>query len=147
MNEQGNAMWKLAILIALLPTIALAETAEVKPDELELGETYRCPANAPDKDVYVWVGRFDQAPDGRTIASVALASVASPGDMPVGHAPIDSRQLAGCLREDPSQPIGDPAVFEEGYLTWKTAFLAGEAGVWTAPPNEIYWTIVEAAKP
>jgi hypothetical protein len=141
--------WMLLIflIVAALPlSPTIAETAELGTDHLEIGATYRCAGSTPDRDVFVRVGQLERATDDLTVASVALASAAAPTDTPVGHAPMDVRQLTNCVRDDSAQFSADEALFWSGYTAWKAAFQAGKAGAWTHSPSEVYWMIVEAAK-
>jgi hypothetical protein len=136
----------LLTAVVFLKMVELAEAEDMEPKEVQIGSTYLCAGETAERDVYLWVGKIDQVGDDLAIVSGALASVVEPTTMPVGHAPIDLRVLTNCSVTEQSDFVADVAIFEQGYQTWKTAFLANKAGVWALPPTEIYWSILEVTK-
>jgi hypothetical protein len=147
MRGPGHFRSILNLTMALFVLAGPTGAEDMHTYDVEPGATYRCSGSVPERDLYVWVGKIEEGPDGTTIASVALARAASVGEKPVGHAPFDIRQLSGCVREEPAEPIVDPATFEEGYQAWKTTAPDGGTGYFTLPPPEIYWMILGASKP
>ena len=119
----------------------------------EVGQVWTFPETEDRPFLIVTIGRIDSAADlGADPANSAVLSVSlSPSedarafDWPeVDHAPIAQSAFnsdgSGEMVMDEVSPSGG---FDEGYQTWRAAFEAGNAGVFTVTPPEAYSAILQ----
>jgi hypothetical protein len=118
-----------------------------------VGQVWTFPETENRPQLIVTIGRIDSAADlGADPANSAVLSVSmAPNeearklDWPeVDHTPIAQTAFnADGTGELVMDEVSPPDGFAEGYQTWRDAFDAGDAGVFTVGPAEAYAAILQ----
>jgi|GEM_PF-6145115 len=128
----------------------LGGASAVVADTFREGQMWRCSVTSGQPPIIYVIGRIDamnalvpgltESPETH-VASLSFpeTSAALP---PIGHAPVAASMLGKCDEELVAENAALDTNFEEGYAIWSSAMRAGEAGIWTAPADEVYKTIL-----
>ncbi|EPX80322.1 hypothetical protein [Litoreibacter arenae] len=112
------------------------------------GQVWTFPEREGCPQLTVTIGRVDTAADlgadpaNSAVLSVSITPDAEAEDWPaVGHTPIAASAFAG--GELVMDGVTPPEDFDDDYDTWRSAFDAGEAGVFTTAPPDAYSAILQ----
>ncbi len=109
---------------------------------LEEGQVWQYKARDCDGNSTVWVKLIEPGIDGNVMVHISVSDVLAPDGSFVflSHLPYDATALLACLtsKSEIKQAWSrEDDHFGEGYGMWFEAYNVGEAGVFTAPLNEI----------
>ncbi len=109
---------------------------------LEEGQVWNYQARDCDDKSTVWIKLIEQGSDERVIVHISVTDVQSPDGVSrfISHLPYDADALRACLTSqlDVKQMWDrEDDHFGNGYGIWLDAYNSGDAGVFTAPLDEI----------
>ena len=112
------------------------------PSELhktfQVGQVWEWKAPPEFPDAQLKIVRIEEDRRGGVIVHVSLAGVSyGDGNTTVAHLPFAAAAVEESVTELVRAPQEFPD-FQEGYGVWKSAYEAGEAGVFTIPVAEAY---------
>jgi tetratricopeptide (TPR) repeat protein len=116
---------------------------------LEEGQVWNYKTRNCDENSRVWIRLIEPGPAGKTIVHISVTDVRAPnGSLKFfSHLPYDADALLDCvtsrLNEKQTWDCDDDH-FGEGYGLWREAYNSGEAGIFTAPLNEVLEGLVQA---
>lgn len=117
--------------------------------KVKVGELWTYPETKDAPPLLVTIGQIDTAeslgadannPAVLSVSLVPIEEARALGWPEVAHCPISHAAFKG--GEKVMDDMSTPPDFDQGYVTWNKAFLAGEAGVFNLSPSEAYATIV-----
>lgn len=109
---------------------------------LEEGQIWYYNTLEGDETSTIWIKLIELDTLGQPIVHISVADVLAPDDslMFISHLPYDAKALLDCVTTQSNEKQRwnrEDDHFGDGYGMWFEAYNAGEAGVFTAPINEI----------
>ncbi|WP_446008407.1 tetratricopeptide repeat protein [Candidatus Electrothrix sp.] len=107
------------------------------------GQVWRNKTRSADESSRIWIRLVDLYQESQPVVHISLAHVSPSADgsiIFVSHLPYEPTALSSCVAEltDEKQQWGlEEDRFGEGYGIWLESYNAGEAGVFTAPVDEV----------